>query len=86
MPLYDYECSKCGKVWERYARMDAVVVGCECGGNAKRIIAGRQYVIGNVDYVDTELQHEPVRITSRKQREKLMRENNLTDRSGKGWW
>jgi len=36
--LFDARCSSCDKVFEAFDRLDAVV-GCDCGGEAKRIIS-----------------------------------------------
>jgi putative FmdB family regulatory protein len=36
MPIYDYQCPKCHKVFERIAKENEVVV-CECKYIAKRI-------------------------------------------------
>lgn len=40
MPTYDYQCSKCGDVFEAFQRMtDAPLEACpQCGGPVKRLI------------------------------------------------
>jgi putative FmdB family regulatory protein len=42
MPTYEYECEKCGTVFERYQKMtDTPVKRCpECKGKVKRLISG----------------------------------------------
>ena len=50
MPIYDYECSKCGEVQERYAGVDTNHLKCrKCGGNSKRIISAAGVYMGNDD-------------------------------------
>jgi len=41
MPVYEYKCSQCGEVFERYAKPDdfELPVDCECGHKADRIIS-----------------------------------------------
>lgn len=42
MPTYEYECEKCGTVFERFQKMtDPPVKRCpECKGKVKRLISG----------------------------------------------
>lgn len=38
MPIYTYECQKCGKVWEALQRADTNMAPCiGCGKDAARI-------------------------------------------------
>ena len=40
MPQYDYECSKCGKVFEFFKRMEEEpLVWCMCGGKATQLLS-----------------------------------------------
>jgi putative FmdB family regulatory protein len=41
MPNYDFECSECKKVTERFTKVGARFVVCECGGIAKKVISSR---------------------------------------------
>lgn len=44
MPLYDFACRRCGRVFEAMGRMDDVTMTCTCGGTAERLIGvGRGY-------------------------------------------
>lgn len=47
MPTYDYECSKCGKRFEKFQKMsDKPVMECpKCGGKAERLISAGSGVI-----------------------------------------
>jgi putative FmdB family regulatory protein len=38
MPLYDFECRVCGRVFEALAAMDAGEGRCACGGSARRLV------------------------------------------------
>ncbi len=44
MPLYDFACRVCGRVFEAMAPMDRSEEVCCCGGSAKRLLSvGRGY-------------------------------------------
>ena len=44
MPLYDFACRVCGRVFEAMAPMDQIEDVCACGGSAKRLLSiGRGY-------------------------------------------
>jgi putative FmdB family regulatory protein len=38
MPLYDYQCKSCGKVEERFAKVEEKECICDCGGVMHRLI------------------------------------------------
>lgn len=40
MPIYEYECAKCGKVSEVFQRMsDEPLTSCECGGEVRKLMS-----------------------------------------------
>lgn len=39
MPLYDFECRVCGRVFEAMAGMEEGNAVCACGGTAKRLVS-----------------------------------------------
>jgi len=87
MPLYDFRCNSCGTLFERFARMENDSErACECGGSADRVVTTR-YTVGSdaCDYVENNLGHDPVRVTSWKQLERMAADRKLTPRH-KGWW
>lgn len=44
MPLYDFACGVCGRVFEAMAAMDGGDGVCACGGTARRLVGvGRAY-------------------------------------------
>jgi len=44
MPLYDFACRVCGRVFEAMAGMEEVEAVCACGATAKRLVSvGRGY-------------------------------------------
>ena len=50
MPIYDYECSKCGEVRERIAGLNDKRLKCpKCGGTANRIITASGHFCSNED-------------------------------------
>lgn len=50
MPIYDYECSKCGHIRERYANVNTKYLKCpKCQGSSKRLISASGVYTGNQD-------------------------------------
>lgn len=37
MPIYTFECSKCGKIIEKLVPMGTDSIKCECGADTKKI-------------------------------------------------
>jgi putative FmdB family regulatory protein len=83
MPLYDYQCPACGQLEDVWARMDEVELPCPgCGAAMRRQITRRWHAHPDLDYYDETLESY---ITSRRQRERLLRERGLSEAYGKGW-
>lgn len=62
MPLYEYECDDCGEITEVIRPMWANVIECpKCGGTARQLINGCNYLVK--DWVPNPLgaSKEPVR-------------------------
>lgn len=85
MPLYDHRCRECGAVFEAFARIDEREVSCVCDGKADRILSSRYYVHPDINFVTDNLTGEPVRVDSRKKLRRLLAENGLYEKVGKGW-
>lgn len=50
MPIYDFECGKCGAIHERYSKIEEEVVACEgCGADSHRIISSSGHYCANED-------------------------------------
>jgi len=49
MPLYDYECTICGKTTESIQSVAQSCIKCECGAVAKRIISCSGHFTANED-------------------------------------
>lgn len=82
MPMYDVTCVN-GHTNEVLVRMDDVNVPCRtCGVPTLRVwLPHTRAVIGDeMDYVDHNLGHEPVHITSRSQRKRLMAQAGLQEK------
>jgi putative FmdB family regulatory protein len=84
MPLYDYECQKCG-VKERFANVAEKVLPCECGRESRRILSSRYYVHGDIDFVTDNITGEPKRYSSRASLDKDLKAKGLYQKIGKGW-
>jgi len=50
MPVYDQECQKCGKIFERICSINEDKIPCpDCGSQAHRIISARGHFCANED-------------------------------------
>ena len=79
MPMYDVRCPRCGDEWEQLARIEQVVECDGCHVPAQRLISTPHTIADNLDaksYYDDGL---GVRIESRSQRKRLMRERGLEE-------
>ena len=84
MPLYDYECQVCGaaKAEFRSVATRNECPGCDlCKAPMVKIISGYA-VHGDMDYFDENL---GVQIKSRKHRERVMKEQGVTEKFGQNW-
>lgn len=82
MPMYDVECLN-GHQTEVLAQIGDLSVRCkECGELTVRIwLPRKRAVIGDeMDYIDHNLGPEPVHITSRAQRKRLMAKAGLIEK------
>lgn len=86
MPLYDFECKECGKITEKYAKMEEITGFCDCGGEQKRLITTSSYAIGDLEpYLDHHIGREPVWIKSKQHRKEVMKKEKTGEAYGKGW-
>ena len=79
MPMYDVQCPRCGDEWEQLARIEQVVECDGCHVPVQRLISVPHTVADNLDaksYYDDGL---GVRIESRSQRKRLMRDRSLEE-------
>ncbi|WP_300163428.1 zinc ribbon domain-containing protein [Solidesulfovibrio sp.] len=53
MPLYDFECRVCGRVFEAMAAMDAAEGVCACGGTAKRLVSVGRGFRADADWLES---------------------------------
>lgn len=85
MPLYDFKCRKCGNIEERVARFDEEIVACRCGGTAERQFHSNYGInmgVGAYGYYDDTLH---TYVNSNSHRRKVMKEQGVSERFGKGW-
>ncbi len=84
MPIYSYACEDCGGEQDEY-RSVADRNNCPecklCKKPTVKIIAGYA-VVGDMDYYDENL---GVHINSRKHRERVMKEQGVTEKFGMNW-
>ena len=84
MPLYDYEC-ECGKITERFGKINETNILCECGKQANRIISRPSVICDLEPYLEENICDKPIWIKSKKHRKQLMKENGVAELVGKGW-
>jgi len=84
MPLYDYECPKCGVVADVYAKMDEREQACpHCATLMRRLVSTRYSVVRDMaPHYDDNLQSW---VKSKQHRAELMRRKGLVEKYGKGW-
>lgn len=77
---YDYECQSCGTEREIVVtRKLADRQDCpECGARLTKLVTGCQF-LRFTPYWDDVMDNEPVRITSMRQRSRLLKERGLVD-------
>lgn len=86
MPVYEYQCEKCGKRQDKINRIEDHKNGPECCGAVMRQHFGSYHVIGDIQpYVDENIGDRPIVVKSRKHREKLMKQFGSYEKVGKGW-
>jgi len=61
MPLYEYECSKCGKVIEAIQKFsDDPLTKCEeCGGRLEKLISKSSFFLKGSGWYATDYQNKP---------------------------
>jgi len=87
MPLYVYQCDQCDSQLDRfYSVADRhTKLACECGGPMKKIIA-RGHAHSDIDVTTDDIDGVPRHINSRRHLRDLMREKNVIEKFGRGWW
>lgn len=84
MPLYSYECLACKQVTDDFRTVEKrnECPTCECGGETRKIIA-HYAAHGDMDpYYDWNLD---TYIKNKNHRKKVMREQGVDEKFGKGW-
>ena len=86
MPIYDYECPRCGEVSNVWAHTsERRKVHEECGATMERLISGSRVHPPFHENVEENMGHEPVVISSRTQRDRLEKERGLYGRTNNRW-
>ncbi len=92
MPIYNYKCSCCNQETEeiRSIRERLQFRRCDCGGELRFILAVKPKLRDLYPYVEENMDHVPVTITSKKHREMELKKRGLqegTKKPGmKGQW
>ena len=85
MPLYDYRCRKCGEVNNVWAKMEDTTLRHSCGYNMRRLISASMIHPPFHEYVEENMGHDPVTISSRTQRDRLEKERGLYGKTNNRW-
>ncbi|MHC1625554.1 MAG: FmdB family zinc ribbon protein [Methermicoccaceae archaeon] len=82
MPVYEYECKKCGQVMECVSKIKEkpAWIPCMCGYIAKPIISKVADMKADWEpYIDENLGDEPVEVRGRGHRRELMKKAGLEE-------
>lgn len=84
MPLYEYECDKCGEITDAHRSVENRndCPPCRCGGTTHKIISYGKSVSDLTPYYDDNLESW---VDSKRHRRKLMRDQGVEENYGKGW-
>jgi len=65
MPLYEYECSKCGKVIEAIQKFsDDPLIKCEeCSGRLKKLVSKSSFALKGKGWYATDYKDKPTKAT-----------------------
>ena len=77
--MYDLQCPRCGDEWEQLARIEQAVECDGCHVPAQRLISAPHTIPDNLDAKSYDDDGLGVRITSRSQRKRLMREHSFEE-------
>jgi putative FmdB family regulatory protein len=77
MPMYDFECEKCGKVFELFKHMEEnPEVWCICGGKATQHLSCFQTAKDKLfDFVDVHTTGKPIHFSSKRQWESHLKQH-----------
>jgi len=78
MPTYDYKCT-CGKKFEAYNTVDdrKISICPKCSGIAKLVFSFCNNIQIFKEYWDEHITGDPIYITGKKQKQALLKQNNL---------
>lgn len=81
MPLYDYQCPKCGEVQNVWAKMDDTTIKHDACGHWMRRLISATYINPDIQpYLEENAGHTPVLIKSRRHRTQVLKELGLSIR------
>lgn len=77
MPIYDYECQKCG-IKELWAKIDELNITCQnCGREMQRLISPTNIICDIQPYLDGHMGQNPVPIYSRQHKNEELKKRGL---------
>jgi putative FmdB family regulatory protein len=81
MPLYDYECEKCGLIENVWAKVSEDELLHDCGAVMNRVLSAPNIRPDLQPYVDENMGQTPVHVSSRRHRDALLKERGLAIRN-----
>lgn len=82
MPLFDFECEKCGKATEHVVFGNEEVI-CECGNRMKKLFSApsKKYDMGDnkYPYVEENICDKPIKLESSSHRKQILKQHGLED-------
>ena len=77
MPVYQYKCKTCNKVFDAYATIeDRYKVKCNCGGDVEIMIVTRSAHVWK-PYWEENITHQPVLVESKKHLKELCKKHDV---------
>ncbi len=85
MPVYDYKCNSCNQEAEEIRSISERLQfrRCACGGELQFILAVKPKMRDLYPYVEENMDHGPVIITSKRHREAELKKRGLQERAKK---
>jgi putative FmdB family regulatory protein len=78
MPIYDYNCPKCGDKYDIWAKIVEYDLDCPvCGEKMKRLLSASNIICDIEPYLDGHMAQEPVPVFSRQDKARKLKERGL---------
>lgn len=59
MPLYEFECERCGKHREEFVKVGTEILSCQCGGPMKKIMSMTNFALKGPGWASSGYSYSP---------------------------